>query len=275
MVGVNRTALILVCVAIGLLGGSGLMAPNVRAAPGPTLSIVSPANNAIVGDGSPVAIVFAVTNFNLTEQDAGPSTPDSGHAAVLVDGGFAETSSTNTVVIPLPSGPHSIRLQLVMNNGSALNPDVTASVAVMVTRGPATGAPGLSIVSPREGALLGTDSTVSFRVTNFVLVPAGDPAGVPNEGRIRVRLDGANYSELTDAAPLHLNLKDGPHTLTLELIDNGGQSLTPAVAATLHISVRALLGRVQPFDATPYFALANVLLGLGIVAAIYRKLEVD
>ena len=275
MVGVNRTALILVCVAIGLLGGSGLMAPNVRAAPGPTLSIVSPANNAIVGNGSPVAIVFAVTNFNLTEPDAGPSTPDSGHAAVFVDGGFAETSSTNTVVIPLPSGPHSIRLQLVMNNGSALNPDVTASVAVMVTRGPATGAPGLSIVSPREGALLGTDSTVSFRVTNFVLVPAGDPAGVPNEGRIRVRLDGANYSELTDAAPLHLNLKDGPHTLTLELIDNGGQSLTPAVAATLHISVRALLGRVQPFDATPYFALANVLLGLGIVAAIYRKLEVD
>jgi len=272
---VNRTAFILVCVAIGLLGGSGLSAPNARAAPGPTLSIVSPANNAIVGNGSPVAIVFAVTNFNLTEPDAGPSTPDSGHAAVFVDGGFAETSSTNTVVIPLPSGPHAIRLQLVMNNGSALNPDVAASVAVMVTRGPATGAPSLSIVSPREGALLGTDSTVSFRVTNFVLVPAGGPAGVPNEGRIRVRLDGANYSELTDDAPLHLNLKDGPHTLTLELIDNGGQSLTPDVAASLHITVRALVGRVQPFDATPYFALANVLLGLGIVAAIYRKLEVD
>ncbi len=90
-----------------------------------------------------------------------------------------------------------------------------------------------------------------------------------------MRLDGANYSELTDAAPLHLNLKDGPHTLTLELIDNGGQSLTPAVAANLHVSVRALVGRVQPFDATPYLALANVLLGLGIVAAIYRKLEVD
>src|SRR5437773_1749843 len=109
MVGVNRTALILVCVTIGLVGGSGILAPNARAAPGPTLSIVAPANNAIVGNGSPVAIVFAVTNFNLTEPDAGPSTPDSGHAAVFVDGGFAETSSTNTVVIPLPSGPRTTR----------------------------------------------------------------------------------------------------------------------------------------------------------------------
>src|SRR5438046_10072793 len=96
MVGVNRTALILVCVAIGLLGGSGLMAPNVRAAPGPTLSIVSPADNAIVGNGSPVAIVFAVTNFNLTEPDAGPATPDSGHPAGLVDGGLQQTPRTNT-----------------------------------------------------------------------------------------------------------------------------------------------------------------------------------
>src|SRR5207249_7876829 len=193
----------------------------------------------------------------------------------FVDGGWTAKASVNTIVLALPSGPHTIRLQLVMDNGSALNPDVTASVAVMVTQGPAGGAPGLSIFSPREGALLGTDSTISFRVTNFVLVPAGGPAGVPNEGRIRVRLDGANYSELTDDAPLHLNLKDGPHTLTLELIDNGGHSLTPAVAASLHISVRALVGRVQPFDATPYFALANVRLGLEIVAAIYRKLEVN
>src|SRR5205814_676599 len=124
-----------------------------------------------------------------------------GGIARLLAGGFAQTATPNTVVTPLPSGPHAIRWQLEMNHGSALNPDVTASVEVMVTRGPATGAPGLSIVSPREGALLGTDSTVSFRVTNFVLVPAGGPAGVPNEGRIRVRLDGANYSELTDPSP--------------------------------------------------------------------------
>ena len=236
---------------------------------------MSPADNAIVGNGSPVAVVFAVTDFNLTEPGTGPSTPDSGHANAFVDGIFVRTASTNTLVLPLPSGAHTIRLQLVMDNGSALSPDVIASVAVRVTRGPATGTPGLTIASPREGALLGTDSTVSFRVTDFALVPPGASADVPNEGRVRVRLDGATYAELTDIAPLHLSLKDGPHNVTLELVDNGGRPLTPAVVASLHITVRALVGRVEPFDATPYLALVNVLLGLGIVAAIYRKLEVE
>jgi len=42
---------------------------------------------------------------------------------------------------------------------------------------------------------------------------------------------------------------------------------------SLHLTVQALVGRVTPFDATPYLALANILLGLGILAALYRKLE--
>src|SRR3989442_10200911 len=105
------------------------------------------------------------------------------------------------MVLPLPSGPHTIGWGLVTDSGSAWNPDVTASVAVMGTLGPAGGTPGLSIFFPREGALVGTDSTVSFRVTNFVLVAPGGPAGVPNEGHVRVLLDGASYADLTDDAP--------------------------------------------------------------------------
>src|SRR5207244_7867813 len=62
----------------------------------------------------------------------------------FVDDTLTAQTSVNTIVLPLPSGPHTIRLQLVTDNGSALNPDVTASVSVMVTRGPAGGAPGLS-----------------------------------------------------------------------------------------------------------------------------------
>ncbi len=258
---------------VGMLIVSGIAAPNVRAAPDPTLSIVSPSPNAVIGNGSPVVVVFAVTNFNLTDPGSGPSSPDSGHVDIFVDGRWTAKASVNTIVLALPSGPHTIRLQLVMDNGSALNPDVTAAVAVIVTQGPAGGTPGLSIFSPREGALLGTDSTISFRVTNFVLVALGGPEGVPNEGHVRVLLDGSYYADLTDLAPLHLNLKDGPHTVTLQLVDNAGSPLNPDVRVSLHITVQALAGRVTPFDATPFLALANLLIGLGILAAIYRKLE--
>src|SRR5207249_4494374 len=157
-----------------------------RAAPSPTLSIVSPTPNAVIGNRTPVVVVFAVTNFNLTDSTNGTSSPNSGHVDVFVDGALAATASVNTIVLALPSGAHGVRLQLVAINGSALSPDVTASVAVVVTRGPAGGIPVLSIVVPRDGALVGTDFTVSFRVTNFVLVAPGRPAGVPNEGHVRV-----------------------------------------------------------------------------------------
>ena len=269
----NARIVALILASLGILIVSGIAASNGRAAPPPTLSIVSPNSNAVIGNGTPVVVVFAVTNFNLTDPGNGTSSPDSGHVDVFVDGSPTSKASVNTIVLALPSGPHAIRLQLVTDNGSALNPDVTASVAVMVTQGPAGGTPGLSIFFPREGALVGTDSTISFRVTNFVLVAPGGPAGVPNEGHIRVLLDNAYYADLTDDTPLHLNLKDGPHTVTLRLVDDDGQPLNPDVVVSLHLTVQALVGRVTPFDATPYLALANILLGLGILAALYRKLE--
>jgi hypothetical protein len=270
----NRRILALVLVTMGMLVASGIGASNGRGAPPPTLSIVAPANNAVIGNGTPVAVAYTVTNFNLTEPGKGTS-PDSGHVDVFVDDAWTRSTADDTIVLSLPSGPHAIRLRLVTDNGSALNPDVTATVSVLVTRGPSGGTPGLSVVSPRDGALLGTDSTVAFRVTNFAVVPPGGPAGVPNEGFIRVHLDGAFYADLTDAAPLHLNLKDGPHNVTFQLVDSAGRPLNPDVTATVHYTVKALVGRVQPFDATPYLALANVALGLGIVAMIYRKLEAE
>ena len=269
----NARIVALLLATVGALVVSGIASPSVRAAPAPTLSIVLPSLNTVIGNGSPVVVVFEVTNFNLTDPGNGTSSPDSGHVDIFVDGGWTAKASVNTIVLALPSGPHTIRLQLVMDNGSALNPDVTASVAVMVTQGPAGGTPGLSIFYPREGALLGTDSTISFRVTNFVVLAPGGPTGVPNEGHVRVLLDGAYYADLTDVAPLHLNLKDGLHNVTLQLVDNAGSPLNPNVAVSLHITVQALVGRVTPFDATPFLALANLLIGLGILAAIYRKLE--
>ena len=148
----NARIVALIVAIMGMLVASGIPASNGRGAPLPTLSILSPTPNEVIGNGTPVAIVFAVTNFNLTEPGNGTSSPNSGHVDVFVNDTRTAQSSVNTIVLPLPSGPHTIRLRLVTDNGSALNPDVTASVSVMVTRGPAGGTPGLSIVFPREGA---------------------------------------------------------------------------------------------------------------------------
>src|SRR5207247_7427003 len=137
-----------------MLVASGIPASNARGAPLPTLSILSPTPNEVIGNGTPVAIVFAVTNFNLTEPGNGTSSPNSGHVDVFVNDTLTAQSSVNTIVLPLPSAPHTIRLRLVTDNGSALNPAVTASVSVMVTRGPGGGTPGLPTVFPREGALV-------------------------------------------------------------------------------------------------------------------------
>src|SRR5256712_4182709 len=136
---------------IGMLVASGIPASNGRGVPAPTLPIASPTPNAVMGNGTPVAVVFAVTNFNLTEPGNGTSSPNSGHVDVFVDGALTAKASVNTIVLALPSGPHTIRLRLVTDNRAALNPEITASVAGMATPGPARGAPGLSAVFPPEG----------------------------------------------------------------------------------------------------------------------------
>src|SRR5437879_12586913 len=109
---------------------SGIAAPNVRAAPAPTLSIVSPSPNAVIGNGGPVVVVFAVTNFNLTDPGSGTSSPDSGHVNVFADDEWTPKARVNTIVLALPSGPHTIRLHQVLDNRSARTPVVHASVAV-------------------------------------------------------------------------------------------------------------------------------------------------
>src|SRR2546422_5583810 len=138
---VNARMQALLLATVGMLIVSGIAAPNVRAAPAPTLSIVSPSPNAVIGNGSPVVVVFAVTNFNLTDSRNGTSSPDSGHVDVFVDGGWTAKASINTIVLALPSGPHTIRLRPRTEHRAALNPDVTASVAVVMTQGPPGGTP--------------------------------------------------------------------------------------------------------------------------------------
>lgn len=255
---------------LSLILMSGLAAialsSSVGAAATPTLTIVSPANNAVLGNGSPVSVIFAVSDFNLTKPGTGGApNPNVGHVNVFVDAMQTGEAHEPTIVLDLASGAHDIRLQLVTDNGTALIPDVSSLIRVTVTQGPVAGQPAISITSPLEGSVRGTDIAVSFVLRNFALVPPGGPAA-PHEGHIEVYLDTHFYQELTGYEPPHFGLNDGLHTVKLQLVDSRGLPLSPGVSASVTFTVNPAVGRAPDFSQP--LAIADGLLGLAILGLL-------
>ena len=250
--------------------GTTMASSDAQAAGVPTIRIVSPADNAVIGNGSPITIVFNTTNLNLTDPGTGGGDPNAGHVEVFVDGTLFELTSDTTLVLPLGSGTHGIRLRLVADNGTGFTPDVSASVTVTSTTGPAIGVPAITITYPRNGQQRGPDTAVSFQLANFSLVPPGGPPNVPNEGHIEVYLDGTLYQELSVYEPAHFSdLSEGDHTATLQLVDNAHNPLTPDVSASVDFHVRA----PGIFDISPELALINGILAGVVVLVLYYTLR--
>jgi len=112
-----RTAVFVIVGALVVLL-LGVSAPIVRAA-GPTLTIVSPADHAVIGNGSSVPVIFVVSGFNLTPPGTGgpgPS-PTEGHVDVYVDGVLTMAVSQETIDLSLASGTYTILLRLVSDTG--------------------------------------------------------------------------------------------------------------------------------------------------------------
>lgn len=254
---------------VAVCGLAGLSGPSAAQPVGPpTLSILSPAMDAVVGNGSPVVVIFAVSNFNLTPPGTGgPPDPNAGHVVVEVDGVRTMAVSAPSIELALPSGPHDVGLQLVATDGTSLSPDVRDGIRVIVTQGPAVGKPEIAITNPTPGAVRGVDLSVSFRLTNFSLVPPGGPVGAPNEGHIHAIIDGAFYAEITNYEPVHVGLEGGTHTIQLQLVDGAHEPVTPpVVSASVTFVVDPGVGRAPDFQ--PAVALANGLLGLAILGVL-------
>lgn len=252
----------------------GLSAPNVQAAT-PTLQIVSPADHAIIGNGTPITILFAVTNFNLTAPGTGgPSNPSEGHVDVYVDNTWTMAASQSTIDLALPSGTYAIRLRLVMDNGTPLNPDVSSSITVTLTQGPAVGTPRIHITHveiayPDPHVVLDDDVILSFAISNFSLVAPGRGVPVPNEGHAAVYLDGAYHKAVVSFGPVPFSdLPDGDHTVMLRLVDDAGNPLTPDAFDSITLRIQAS----PVVDINPYLIDAQIVLVIAIlVVLLYRN----
>src|SRR5256885_342676 len=128
---------VLVLVGALLVLVLGLSAPGVRAAV-PTLTILSPADHAVIGNGTPVPVIFVVSDFNLTSPGTGGPSPTQGHVAVYLDGVYymAVTAFRPIPFSDLVDGKHTVQVQLVDDAGQPLTPDASDSVTFQIQFAP-------------------------------------------------------------------------------------------------------------------------------------------
>ncbi len=255
---------------IGVLAAS-FSASTAKAA-APTLTILSPSDGALVPGGDPVVVRFAVSDFTMVQPGrAGPiGGPNEGHARAFLDGQVVRlVTDLEPFSLFVPSGRHTIRMQLFADDGTPLSPDVSASVGITATQGPAAGVPGIEILSPTPLEATGHGIYVSYRISNFTLVePHGQP-NAPNEGHLQLLVEGIVVMEVVQYDPVLLvSLPDGDITIGARLVNNDGSELTPSAAASVAIHVAASSAVSLPLVSNGGIAL---LLAFILVVLILRR----
>ncbi len=180
-------------------------------------------------------MVVAVQGFTLDSANyAGTNIPGHGHIHYSVDDTLASaTVSTLFDFGALTSGTHVIRAELRNDDHSALSPAVFQEITV--TAGP----PEIKILEPlanAEASALGFRARVE--VHNFTMDPQ-DYAGtnVPGSGHIHF-YDGTTLAGTSTATTFEFGtLSVGSHTIKAELRNNDHSALSPAVAATITVTV--------------------------------------
>jgi len=172
--------------------------------------------------------------------------------------------------LPLTSGAHAIRIQLVADNGTPLSPDVSASVSVVATHGPGGGIPRIQVLSPTRDEATGHGIYVSYRIENFTLVePRGQP-NAPSEGHVQLLVGTDVVMEVIQYEPVLLvSLPEGDITIGARLVNNDDTVLAnPSASATVAIHVVASSSVSLPLVSNGGIAL---LLAFILVVLILRR----
>ena len=248
-----------------------LTSPSAAAA-GPSISILTPTNDQVVGNGTPVIVTFAVANFVLVQPGRVGQvvSPAEGHVDLYLDGAYSRLlTRVEPISLPLESGPHTIQLQLVQDNGTALSPDISASVRVVATHGPAVGAPTITIVSPKPGPTISHDLYFAVNVTNFTLVDAHGQPNAPNEGHVQLLLNGVLHQEprAYDLGFI-VDMPDGNNTIIARLVNNDNTPLSPDVSTSVTIRI---LGAADPTGSELVTAGVSLVLAVILVVLLLRR----
>jgi hypothetical protein len=270
----RRRSMMLALFAFAILVSISISSSPAAAA-APTLTIVSPTEGAVIANGTPVLVHFLVTNFAFVQPGrvGQIGSPNEGHANVFLDAQYVRLlTDVEPFSLPLTSGPHTIRIQLVANNGTALNPDVSATVRVGATQGPGAGLPRVTILSPTPAESTGHGIYVTYRIENFTLVePRGQP-NAPNEGHVQLLVEHLVVMEVIQYEPVLLvSLPEGDITISARLVNNDNTRLNPDASSDVLIHVVASSAVSLPLVSNGGVAL---LLAFILVVLILRRRKV-
>lgn len=118
-------------------------------------------------------------------------------------------------------------------SGTATFETLIGGIATYTTTASTT--PTLTILTPANGSTLDSGTfNVTLSVSNFNVAMTG------GDGFITYQLDNNAAVNKFDTNPISFtNLAAGPHTIVVNLLNNAGAALSPAVSQTLNVTVSA------------------------------------
>lgn len=204
----------------------------------PGVLIVSPDDQAFVASSS-VEMPLQVSNFVLDSAAIGqPNEPGHGHYEVFLgglDGTLHDVDATSgftlTDLDTSASGETNpvidVWVALANNDGTLLDPPAFDHRYLVVP----SNSPRVSILSPAEGAVVGSSFTLSIATANFTLVDfSGSPADSPGQGHYHVLVDGSDLGPAFATTTSGWSTGgSGRHRVRVELRANTDGPLSAAV----------------------------------------------
>ena len=198
-----------------------------------TIDLISPTDGDVI-NSSAYELITTVDNFTLSQDDIGGMDVDGvGHYHIQLDGEYITASALgDDWLYDLSPGSHLLEVILAGNMHGEFQARDYAVVSSPADRY------GVTITSPPEGEIVGSDTYVTASAENFMVDP--DMVGMDAEeghGHYHIYVDGVYYTYSADASTLVSGLSSGDHTLGVHLAGNDHVELSPLVVDEVHVTV--------------------------------------
>jgi hypothetical protein len=201
----------------------------------PTIDLVSPADGAtLTASSTPLGLI--IDEFTLRDAIASENVFGQGHFVISVDGERRDWGVDPMVAMAtgLTPGAHTIRVDLVGNDGAPFEPPIfgESRVEVLPT------ARGVyfdrtAFAAPYDSATL----PLSLSTSAFTLVESdGTRAPVEGEGHLHLFMDGLWMDRTWNTAHLLQNVAPGPHLFEARLVSNDGFELPVIDRLRVHVA---------------------------------------